>query len=160
MDKNKGPNLTPKEFFDYVSTPITEDLREISFKVHNIIPEKTELYHEILISLFDILFHTYLGKEIINTEKKSREHFEWCWKKNISNFNKEKIFFNEEKEILDYFTQFALESFYDEDLDKIEELQTKIKWFWSKCFDYGSTRTRSELDILVEVYKLFEKSLT
>tara|TARA_R100000908_G_scaffold59830_1_gene36640 strand:+ start:5552 stop:6034 length:483 start_codon:yes stop_codon:yes gene_type:complete len=159
MDKNKGPNLTPKEFFNYVSAPITDDFRDMSFKVHNIIPEKTELYHEILISLFDILFDTYLGEEIINTENKSREHFEWCWNKNKDNFKKEKIFFNEEEEILDYFTQFALESFYNEDFNKIGEIETKIRWFWNKCFDYSSTRTRSELDILVEVYKLFEKSL-
>ena len=55
--------------------------------------------------------------------------------------------------------QFALESFYSEKIKNKREVETKIKWFWGKCFDYSGNRTRSELDILVEVYKLFEKSL-
>ena len=159
MDENKEPNLTPREFFTYISAPIPDELRDISFKVNRILPEKTELYHEILISLFDIVFNTYLGRELINTEKKSVEHFEWCWKKNISNFNKEKIFLKEDKEIMNYFTQFTLESFYNEKINKRHDIETKIKWFWGKCFDYSGCRTRSELDILVEVYKLFEKTL-
>mgnify|MGYP003127898471 CR=1 FL=1 len=159
MEENTGPSLTPKEFFNYVSSPISEELRDVSFKVHNILPEKTELYYEVLMSLFDIIFTTYLGSELINTEKKSREHFEWCWNKNMTNFSQEKIFFNENKEILEYFTQFILESFYTEKIKNKKDIETKIRWFWSKCFDYSGTRTRSELDILVEVYKLFEKTL-
>ena len=159
MDENKGHNLTPKEFYTYISAPISNELRDMSFKVHNIIPEKTELYYEFLMSLFDIMFHTYLGHDHINTEKKIEEHFNWCWNKNVENFNKENLFFKKEKQIQEYFRQFALESFYHEKINKSEEIEVKIKWFWGKCFDYDGTRTRSELDILVEVYKLFEKSL-
>ena len=122
-------------------------------------PEKTDLYYEVVLSLFDILFDTYLGREVINTEKKMIEHFKWCWETNLKNFRKEGININDNDEVFDYFAQFALESFYQEKNKKLNSIQTKIKWFWGKCFEYEGDRTRSELDILVEVYKIFEKSL-
>jgi len=158
MENNK-PNLTPQEFFEYISIPLSQDYIDITYKAHNIIPEKTELYNEMVLSLFDIVFDTYLGREVINSEKKMKEHFIWCWDKNIKNFRKEDIDFAKSEELRDYFTQFALESFYQESSKKINTLQTRIKWFWGKCFDYDGDRTRSELDILVEVYQIFEKSL-
>ena len=157
--EEKRPNLTPREFFEYVSAPVSQDFIDLTYKVHRIIPEKTELYYEFVLSLFDIVFDTYLGKDIINTEKKMVEHFKWCWEENLKNFRKEGININDTDELFDYFAQFVLESFYQERNKKMGSVQTKIKWFWSKCFDYDGTRTRSELDILVEVYQIFEKTL-
>ena len=157
--EERRPNLTPKEFFEYVSVPVSQDLIDLTYKVHNIIPEKTDLYYELVISLFDIVFDTYLGKEIINTEKKMIEHFKWCWDKNLENFRRENIHIKNSEELYDYFEQFAIESFYQEKSKQLDSTQTKIKWFWGKCFEYEGIRTRSELDILVEVYKIFEKSL-
>ena len=83
MENNK-PNLTPQEFFEYISIPLSQDYIDITYKAHNIIPEKTELYNEMVLSLFDIVFDTYLGREVINSEKKMKEHFIWCWDKNIT----------------------------------------------------------------------------
>jgi len=158
MEHNR-PNLTPKEFFEYISTPLNKDYITMTYKVHNIISEKTELYYEVVLSLFDIVFDTYLGREIIDTEKKMEEHFNWCWEENLKNFRKEGINFTDVEELHDYFNQFALESFYQDKNKVVKAVQTKIKWFWRKCFDYEGQRTRSELDILVEVYQIFEKSL-
>ena len=85
------------------------------------------------------------------------EHFKWCWEKNNKNFNKEGIQIQNIKEVVDYFREFSLESFYT--VKKEKNIETKIKRFWEKCFEYHGVRTRSELDILGEVYNIFEKAL-
>ena len=125
---DKREPINPRDFFKYVSTPMNDDHVKMTFKAYNILPEKIELYHEFVISLFDILFSTYLGPDHIDTDKKVKEHFKWTWEKNRDNF------------------------FH-------EDIETKIRWFWRKCFSFEGTRTRSELDILLEVYQIFEKSL-
>jgi hypothetical protein len=152
---NKG--LTPREFFEYVSTPVNEDFTKWFYHTHNITLEKSNLYNEYLLSFFEIVFSTYLGPEHINTQKKMEEHFMWCWEKNNKNFIKEGIEIKNIKEILDYFREFSLESFYI--TKKEDNIETKIKWFWNKCFNYNGVRTKSELDILGEVYNIFEKAL-
>jgi hypothetical protein len=149
--------LTPREFFEYVSTPVSEDFTKMFYRAHNITLEKSDLYNEYLLSFFEIVFTTYLGHEHINTKKKMEEHFKWCWEKNNKNFNKEGIQIQNIKEVVDYFREFSLESFYT--VKKEKNIETKIKRVWEKCFEYHGVRTRSELDILGEVYNIFEKAL-
>ena len=157
MEREGNKGLTPREFFEYVSTPVNDEFTKWFYRAHNITREKSELYNEYLLSFFDIVFNTYLGPEHINTKKKMEEHFEWCWEKNNNNFIKEGIEIKNSKEIVDYFREFVLESFYAPTKEK--NVETKIKWFWKKCFDFNSVRTKSELDILGEVYNIFEKAL-
>tara|TARA_R110000744_G_scaffold315495_3_gene422359 strand:+ start:224 stop:703 length:480 start_codon:yes stop_codon:yes gene_type:complete len=156
---DKREPINPRDFFKYVSTPMNDDHVKMTFKAYNIIPEKVELYHEFVISLFDILFSTYLGPEHIDTDKKVKEHFEWTWEKNRDNFFHEGINIKINKELKDYFLQFTIESYYNEIGKDKKDIETKIRWFWRKCFSFEGTRTRSELDILLEVYQIFEKSL-
>jgi|TARA_R110002020_G_scaffold143844_9_gene316532 hypothetical protein len=157
MEQDNKGGLTPREFFEYVSTPVTEDFTKFFYRAHNITLEKSDLYNEYLLSFFEIVFSTYLGPEHINTKQKMEEHFKWCWEKNNNNFAKEGIEIKNSKEIIDYFREFALESYYS--VQKESNVETKIKWFWKKCFDYHGARTRSELDILGEVYTIFEKAI-
>ena len=129
--------LTPREFFEYVSTPVSEDFTKMFYRAHNITLEKSDLYNEYLLSFFEIVFTTYLGHEHINTKKKMEEHFKWCWEKNNKNFNKEGIQIQNIKEVVDYFREFSLESFYT--VKKEKNIETKIKRFWEKCFELDKT---------------------
>tara|TARA_R110000803_G_scaffold47825_4_gene99602 strand:- start:17829 stop:18302 length:474 start_codon:yes stop_codon:yes gene_type:complete len=154
---NEG--LTPKEFFNYVTTPVDDEITKLYYKAHNITLEKTELYNQFILSLFDITFNTFLGDELINTREKMVEHFKWCWDKNQLNFEKEGVILKDTTELKDYFKEFMLESYYVLDKRPTHDVETKITWFWNKCFKYRGERTHSELDILGEVYNIFEKSL-
>ena len=74
-----------ENFFNWMSKPIPPDEVEIWFNVHNIIPEKIELYGDVFKSLNFIINDTYLGDDYketkINLSKEDNElHFEWCWK--------------------------------------------------------------------------------
>ena len=87
-----------------------------------------------------------------------KEHFEWCWKKTVDSFKKEKITINSDS-LHSYFSVLFLESFYNE-IDKSEKNVNKLLEFWQDIFTYSTTKTRSELEAFIDLYKIFDKSLS
>ena len=129
---------------------------DIWYKAYNITHEKTELFFDFIISLHDLMGNTYMGADIMELENDQFTHFLWCWDKTIENFNKEKIFFKERGNLQDYFWTFFKEAYY---YGKLEEKNDLIKEYFTKLFNFNHQKTRSELDMLTEVYKLFEQNL-
>jgi hypothetical protein len=99
---------------------------------------------------------TYLGADVLYNETDQRNHFMWCWDKTIENFNKEKIYFKEKGNHYEYFWNFFFEAFY---LVNMDEKPIRIREYFYKLFDFRYRKSRSELDILTEVYKLMEQNL-
>jgi hypothetical protein len=97
-----------------------------------------------------------LGSDVIETEEDQKNHFTWCWDKTIENFNKEKIFFKERGQHYQYFWNFFLEAYYFVQLDNES---SKISEYFFKLFDFKYKKSRSELDMLTEIYKLLEQNL-
>jgi hypothetical protein len=97
-----------------------------------------------------------LGEDVIKTEDIQRNHFTWCWDKTIENFNKEKIYFKERGNHYEYFWNFFLEAYYYMQLDGN---QVRIYEYFYKLFDFKHKKSRSELDILTEIYKLLDLNL-
>ena len=72
------------------------------------------------------------------------------------NFNKEKIFFKEKGNCYEYCWNFFLEAYY---FAQLTDNQVRIDEYFYKLFDFEHRKTRSELDMLTEIYKLFEQNL-
>ena len=90
-----------ENFFNYISNPLTPEDVDIWFRVNNIIPEKIELFSDFSHSLNILIVETYLGENNTANETKivmslddNHKHFEWCWKKTVDSFKKEKITIN------------------------------------------------------------------
>jgi len=60
--------LLPEEFLNYVTKTISPEETRIWVKVNNINTEKTELFFDLIISLFYLIEETYLGKDVIKNE--------------------------------------------------------------------------------------------
>lgn len=129
---------------------------DIWFKAYNISHEKLILFHDFLMSLYDLIEDTYLGSDVMIEEKHQKEHFTWCWNKTIENFKKEKISFSVEGYYYDYFWNFFYEAFY---LSKIDEVKIKIPDYFKILFDFNHVKTRSEIDVLTEIYKIINEAL-
>ena len=102
-----------------------------------------------------ILIDTYLGNEYINSERQTKEHYLWCFNKVIENFKKEKIVFDNTEKLKEYFFYFYEELFYkdvNKSLDKLDKLA-------ELSFNFARLKSRSDMDILIELYKMFDKSL-
>lgn len=153
-----------EKFYNYISKPLDPEEVDIWFKVNNIIPEKMELYYDFCLSLYLIISDTYLGE--INSETKetkvdmsdedNKNHFIWCWKKNIENFKKEDLFFQNEGPHFDYFQSFFQEIFYQQQEPK---LRKSIDFFFNDLFDRDKPFTQVDLDLVYNIYKSLDKNL-
>jgi hypothetical protein len=143
-------------YLEFITSENYKQQIDVWFRAYNICREKTELFHDFLVSLHDLITETYLGVDVINTEKDQRSHFTWCWDKVIENFNQEKIFFKERGNAYEYFWNFFLEAFYYSQLDGNI---MRIKEYFYILFDFNHRKTRSELDMLTEIYKLLDQNL-
>ena len=153
--------MSMENFFNWMSKPVPKDEVIIWFNVHNMNYEKIELFGDIFKSLNQIVLDTYMGDDIKETKismtREDKElHFEWCWKKTIDNFMKEGIEINPEGEHKNYFKGFYLDTFYNPDEKNVRDA---IPTFVYDVFDVDKQFTKSDLDILTELYKLLEKNI-
>ncbi len=145
-----------EEFFELITSSNYKQQIDVWFRAYNISREKIELFYDFLFSLYDLVDKTYLGVEVINTELDQKNHFTWCWDKTIESFNNEKIYFKNRGNTYEYFWNFFLEAYY---YTKVDDNLTRIKEYFNILFNFQHRKTRSELDMLLEIYKLLDQNL-
>lgn len=150
-------------FFNYITKNLDPEEVDVWFRVNDIIPEKMELYYDLSYSLFLLIKKTYLGDiessnetKIEMSEEDNKKHFDWCWKKTLESFSKENVNFKKSGEHRDYFENFFFDTFYNQ---KEKNLKDAIPFFLSEVFQIDKPFSKSDLDILTELYKLLEKNL-
>jgi hypothetical protein len=107
---------------------------------------------------------TYLGDDFSDnketkvgmTSEQKKEHFRWCWTKTIENFNKESIDFRFNDMDAEFFESFFFEVFYNQPDQKVKE---QIENFFKQIFDRGTKKTKSDIEIFTDIYKVLERSL-
>jgi hypothetical protein len=152
-----------ENLFNYISKQVDPEEVDIWFKVNNIIPEKMELYYDFCYSLFSLMVTTYLGGSaetsetgVIMNEEENLQHFKWCWLKNIENFKREEINFNDEGEHFNYFYTLFTEVFYTQ---KREDLRNSINDFFDDLFNREKPFTQVDLDLVYNLYKSLDKNI-
>jgi len=149
MDNKNG-------YIEIVTTESFKNQIDIWYKAYNITREKTELYYDFLITLLDIIEDTYLGSDFILTQENAKGHFTWCFDKLISNFDKERIHFKNRGTHFEYLWIFFYDAFY---ISTMENEKIRIRGYFKALFDMNCKKTRSELDMLTELYKLLDQNL-
>jgi hypothetical protein len=153
-----------ENFYSWMMTPVNHDDVEVWFNVNNMIYEKRQLFSDLTFSLYYLISSTYLGDDLDNTSETklvlSQEdkltHFDWCWKKTLDNFSKENIKFNVKGEHREYYEKFFMDLFYNAENKTISE---NIVNFFQELFDEEKMFTKSDLDMLTEMYKLLNKNI-
>lgn len=153
-----GGKYNKLSFMAYINNPMSKESITMLYSANKITFEKCELYNDFIQSLLITIFDTYLGDDVMNVDEQFN-HFQWCWDKTVNIFKKEGIIFNDGK-LYDYFLEFTLEVFYSNtekpELDFTDKTLLRI---WTDIFNYGKLKTNSEVDTLIELYGIFEKSL-
>jgi len=142
-------------FIEYITKDMEKEDLFLLYKINNIKKERLELFLDFIYSLNELIITTYLGDDITN-ELEKINHFKWCWKKVVDSFKKEGIYFIQADELYEYFLNFYQESFYSE--DKNQDLKDKLFSFWYELLEYSETKTRSEYESMLEIYRIFNKS--
>jgi hypothetical protein len=153
--------MSMENFFNWMSKPIPQEDVIIWFNVHNLNYEKIELYGDFFKSLNQIVSETYLGDDsseikIEMSEQDKLSHFDWCWNKLINDQKKENFIFKIEGQHKDYFKNFFIDTFYDK---KEKNMKDSIRYFLDDVFNLDTDFTKSDLEILIEIYNLMEKNI-
>ncbi len=143
------------EFMNYITNPLTSDQMNLLYKANDIKFDRCNLYYDFIKSLNKVIVDTYLGSEYISTDREVKEHYLWCFNKVVSNFKGEQILFDDVDKLKEYFFYFYDELFY-KDSDKLLNKLDNLAEF---SFDFHRIKSRSDIDIMIELYKLFEKSI-
>jgi len=148
-----------ENFYNWMSKPVPTHEVEVWFQVHNIIPEKVILYGDIFLSLSKIILETYLGEETSETkislsDEDITNHYDWCWKKMLNDFELENLIIQREGEHKNYMRVFFDDSFYRQENS---DMRKAIPKFIEELFDLEKPFAKSDLDILTEIYKLLDK---
>ena len=144
-------------FLGYINNPITKEDMMLFYKENNIKYEKCELYSDFALSLIMTIFDTYMGDDVTSLDDQFK-HFEWAWQKTILNFVEEGLDF-EDNLLYEYFLEFMLEVYYPIVNKNEITIDKKISKLWLDIFDYHRIKTNSDIDALIEIYAIFEKSL-
>lgn len=149
-----------ENFFNWMTKPLPKDEIIIWFNIHNMTYEKIELYGDFFKSLNHIIMDTYLGDNTSETKislsnEDNLSHFEWCWNKVIENFKRENIIIKSVGDHKDYFQSFFMDTFYTQTENNLKK---SIPKFLDEIFEVGMTYSKSDLDLLTELYKLIEKN--
>jgi len=145
------------EFIKYITTPLTKEEMVLLYKANDIKYEKCELYKDFILTLNKLVVETFLGDDVINSEEDIKNHFAWCIDKVVKNFKKENIIFDKPHNLREYFFNFYLELFYN--VNNKKDMREKLDKLPNLSFIYSRIKTRSDMDVLLELYRLFEKSL-
>lgn len=156
MDENKINN--------WLTKPMSEEDIDIWFRANNIIPEFLELFKDFCFSFYLLMCDTYLGDshgdfnetKIGVTHQDNENHFDWCWDKTIFNFEMENIIFKFTENDKDYFKSFFFEIFYN---PKNRMIKKGIYDFFEQIFDENRPMSKSDLEMLTDIYKTLERSL-
>lgn len=157
-------NNSMGRFFDWLAKPMDQEDITAWYLANNITPELTELFRDFCFSFLQLLKDTYLGDDFSDnketrvgmTIEQKKDHFKWCWNKTIENFQKENIDFKFNINDSDFFESFFFEVFYDQ---PDQEIKDNINKFFKELFDIRSKKTKSDIEIFTDIYKVLERSL-
>jgi len=153
-----------ENFYSWMMKPVSREDVEVWFNMNNMIYEKRELFADFTYSLDSLIKETYLGNEpedatetrVLLSQEEKNSHFEWCWTKTVENFAKENIKFNVKGDHKEYYHNFYEDLFYNPDNKTISE---NINKFFDELFDETKVYTKSDLDMLTDIYKILNKNL-
>lgn len=153
-----------EKFYAWMMKPISKEDVDTWFTINGMVYEKRMLFADFSYSLYNLVRSTYLGNEpedssetrVLLSDDEKHAHFEWCWKKNIENFGKEGIHFKYDGIHKNFYQDFYHELFYFAENKSIAE---NINKFYDELFNENKAFTKSDLDMITDIYKKLNKNL-
>jgi len=121
-----------------------------------IVKDRVEIYRDFALNLLYYIFDYYLDKETLSEDQDIKNHFNWCFKKVCDEFLEEEIDFSKNTELKEYYFKYYYHQFYTNNQDLPLKYFEK---FWKKIFDIDKLKNKNFINILIEIYHIYDKSI-
>jgi len=122
---------------------------------------RVELYRDFTINLLHKIYDYYLDSKTLNDKNDKYNHYNWCYNEVCKSFAKENMMFADNDDLRTYFYSFYELHIYNSNTctDKSSIDINKLDKFWRSIFNYKFNKVGYDMNLLVEVYVKFDKSL-
>lgn len=125
-----------------------------------IVKDRVEIYRDFTINLLNTIVYYYIDYESINSDVDIKNHYNWCFDRVSNEFLLEEIDFKKNKQLREYFYSYYYNQFYKMEYASIQDIViSDYLKFWNNIFDFETQKNRSILNVLIEVYTVFDKSI-
>jgi len=125
---------------------------------YTIVKDRVETYKDFAMNLLYYINHYYIDYESINTDEDIENHFNWCFNKVCAEFLLEGLDFSKNKEVRKYFNAYYYHNFYKAS-EKQDTSLAYYEKFWKTIFEIEKQKNKNILNVLVEIYTIFDKSV-
>lgn len=122
-----------------------------------IIKDRVEIYKDFTFNLLSYIYDYYLDKQTLSLDVDIHNHFTFCYNKVCDEFKDEGIQFTGNSELKNYFYTYYYHQFYKTEKDVPQSFFIK---FWKDIFNIDKQKNKNILKILIELYAIFDKSIT
>jgi hypothetical protein len=122
-----------------------------------IVKDRVTYYRDFTMNLVHYIYDFYLDKETLALDQDIYNHFTFCYNKVCDEFLKEEVNFKNNKKLIDYFYSYFYHHFYKSEKEVKKDFFIK---FWSTIFDVDKPKNRNTLNVLIELYEVFDQSIT
>lgn len=125
-------------------------------KANNIIKERLELYRDFVVNLICYAHTTYFGREFLKCDEDIKGHFNWAFNRVLNEFKQEGLIFHHTEELNEYFFEYFVQQFYN--FETLPPIKQYIS-FWSDIFTVQPKKQKNIMNVLVDLYQMFDNSL-
>jgi hypothetical protein len=126
-----------------------------------IINNRVEIYRDFALNLLYYIYNYYLDKETLSKDEDIYNHYTWCFYKVCDEFLLEGLDFRKNNDLRKYFYDYYYHQFYKIDKNNMNQ-NTSIEYyerFWKGIFEIDKQKNKNVLNLLVEIYNVFDKSI-
>lgn len=124
-----------------------------------IVKDRVEIYKDFAFNLLYHIHHYYIDKESLSADVDIHNHYLWCFNKVCDEFKQEELDFSSNNELKEYFYAYYYHQFYKANPNQDTSLVNYEK-FWRNIFEIDKQKNKNVINILIEIYKVFDKSIT
>ena len=126
-----------------------------------IINNRAEIYRDFALNLLYYIYNYYLDKETLSKDEDIYNHYTWCFRKVCDEFLLEELDFRKNSDLKKYFYDYYYHQFYKIDKNNMNQ-NTSIEYyerFWKGIFEIDKQKNKNVLNLLVEIYNIFDRSI-
>lgn len=125
-----------------------------------IVKDRVEIYKDFTMNLMYYITNYYIDYESIHEDQDIHNHFMWCFRKVCDEFQKEGIDFSKNQELKEYFHAYYYHQFYKAKNNSNQDTSVEyFERFWKSIFEIDRQKNKNLINILVEIYNIYDKSI-